>query len=121
MAVKRKTIYNLVWQKLLPTYKHDINKFPKFCLRKYFRVTYRRVQVNFCISNTDMSNTMQVSKWDGGPGRFNYIYDLRKPRYLEHINLEYLAYLEEDWQFQDLKHTHYLKSTKFLALLNSHL
>ena len=43
-----------------------------------------------------MSNTMQVSKWDDGPDHFNYIYDLRKPRYLEHINLEYLAYLEVD-------------------------
>ena len=43
MAIKRKTIHNLVWQKLLPTYKHDINKFPKFCLRKYFQLTYRRV------------------------------------------------------------------------------
>ena len=37
------------------------------------------IQVNFCISNTDISNTMQVSKWDDGPNRFYYIYDLRNP------------------------------------------
>ena len=84
------------------------------------------LQVNFCISNTDMSNTMQVSKWDDGPGRFNYIYDLRKPRYLEHINLEYLAYLEVDWRFQELKHTHYLevheisRSTEFTPMVHRH-
>ena len=72
-------------------------------------IIFEKLQVNFCISNTDMSNTMQVSKWDDGPGRFNYIYDLRKPRYLEHINLEYLAYLEVDWRFQELKHTHYFE------------
>ena len=47
MVVKRKTIHNLVWQKLVPTYRRDINKFPKICIRKYFRLlarrTYRRV------------------------------------------------------------------------------
>ena len=37
------------------------------------------IQVNFSISNTDISNTMQVSKWDDGPNRFYYIYDLRNP------------------------------------------
>ena len=84
------------------------------------------LQVNFYISNTDISNIMQVSKWDDGPGRFNYIYDLRKPRYLEHINLEYLAYLEVDWRFQELKHTHYLevheisRSTEFTPIVHRH-
>ena len=38
MAVKRKTIHDLVWQNLVPTYRRDINKFPKICLRKYFRL-----------------------------------------------------------------------------------
>ena len=39
MVVKRKTIHNLVWQKLVPSsYRPDINKFPKICLRKYFRL-----------------------------------------------------------------------------------
>ena len=38
MAVKRKTIHNLVWQKLVPTNRRDINKFPQICLRKYFRL-----------------------------------------------------------------------------------
>ena len=37
---------------------------------------------------------MQVSNGNDGPGRFHYIYDLRKPWYLEHVNLENLAYLE---------------------------
>ena len=47
MAVKMKTINNLIWQKLVPTYRHDINKFPKIELKKYFdlkaRHTYRQV------------------------------------------------------------------------------
>ena len=29
---------DLVWQKLVPTYRCDINKFSKICLRKYFRL-----------------------------------------------------------------------------------
>ena len=79
------------------------------------------IQVNFCISNTDMSNTMQVSKWDDDPGNFHNMNDLRKPRSLEHINLEYIAYLKVDWRFQELKHTHNLEVHKFLAPLYSHL
>ena len=35
---KKETIHDLVWQKLVPTYRRDINKFPKICLRKYFRL-----------------------------------------------------------------------------------
>ena len=38
MAVKRKTIHNLVWQKLVPTYRREINNFPQICLSP----TYRR-------------------------------------------------------------------------------
>ena len=37
IAVKRKMIHTLVRQKLVPTYRLDINKFPIICLRKYFR------------------------------------------------------------------------------------
>ena len=37
-------------------------------------ILHKYIQVNFCISNTDISNTMQVSKWDDGPNRFYYIY-----------------------------------------------
>ena len=73
-----------------------------------------------------MSNTMQVSKWHDGPCRFYYIYDLRKPQYLEYGNLEYLAYLEEDWRSQELKHTRYLqvhkisRSTEFTPIVHEH-
>ena len=42
-------------------------------------ILHKYIQVNFCISNTDISNIMQVSKWDDGPIRFYYIYDLRNP------------------------------------------
>ena len=56
------------------------------------------VQVNFGISNIDVSNTTQISKSVGGPDRFCYIYEWKKPRYLEHGNLEYLAYLEVNLQ-----------------------
>ena len=41
MAVKRKTIHNFVWQKLVPTYRRDINKFPKILPQKVLP-TYRR-------------------------------------------------------------------------------
>ena len=33
MAVKRKTIHNLVWQKLVPTYRREINKFTNLPLK----------------------------------------------------------------------------------------
>ena len=42
-------------------------------------ILHKYIQVNFCISNTDISNIMQVSKWDDGPNCFYYIYDLRNP------------------------------------------
>ena len=48
-----------------------------------------------------MSNTTHVSKWDDGPGHFTYMYDFKKNRYLEHGNLEYLAYLEVDLWSQE--------------------
>ena len=41
MAVKRKTIHNFVWQKLVPTYRRDINKFPKICFKNVLP-TYSR-------------------------------------------------------------------------------
>ena len=72
-----------------------------------------------------MSSIMQVSKWDDGPGRFYYIYDLRKPRYLEHVNSEFL-YLEVDWRSQVLKHIRYLevhnifRSTEFTPIAHRH-
>ena len=37
MAVKRKIIRNLVWQKLVMAYRGSFNKFPRICLKKYFR------------------------------------------------------------------------------------
>ena len=37
MAVERNTIHNLVWQKLVPTYRRDINKFPNIYLKKHFQ------------------------------------------------------------------------------------
>ena len=37
MVVKTKTIHNLVWQNWYRLIG-DINKFPKICLRKYFRL-----------------------------------------------------------------------------------
>ena len=37
MAVERNTIHNLVWQKLVPTYRWDINKFPNIYLKKHFK------------------------------------------------------------------------------------
>ena len=47
MAVKWKTIHNLVWQKFVLTYGRDINKFPKICLKNTsdlkVRRSYRRV------------------------------------------------------------------------------
>ena len=47
---------------------------------KFIYLVFKYVlQVNFCISNTDISNTTQVSKWDYGPNRFYCIYDLRNP------------------------------------------
>ena len=84
------------------------------------------LQVNFCISNTDMSNTTHVSKWDDGPGHFTYMYDLKKPRYLEHENLEYLAYLEVDLWSQEQNHMRYLEvykiscSIEFIPVVHNH-
>ena len=84
------------------------------------------IQVNFCISNTDMSNTTHVSKWDDGPGRFTYMYDLKKKRYLEHGNLEYMAYLEVDLWTQEQNHMRYLelykisRSIEFTPVVHDH-
>ena len=77
-----------------------------------YTIYWAKIQVNFCISNTDMSNTTHVSKWDDSPGRFTYMYDLKKPWYLEHGNLEYMAYLEVDLWTQEQNHMRYLELYK---------
>ena len=53
-----------------------------------------KIQVTLGISNSDMSNTPDMSNWVGGPGRIYYINDLKNLGYLEHGNLEYSGYLE---------------------------
>ena len=50
--------------------------------------------MKFGISNSDMSNTPDMSKWAGGPGRIYYINDFKNLWYLEHGNLEFSGYLE---------------------------
>ena len=79
------------------------------------------IQVNFCISNSDISNTIQVSKRDDGPNRFIYIYDLRNPGISNTLISNTLLISK---QIDSPKYENTLvisKFTKFLAPLNSHL
>ena len=55
------------------------------------------------------------------------MYDLKKTRYLEHENLEYLAYLEVDLWSQEQNHMHYLdiiynisRSIEFTLVVHDH-
>ena len=68
-------------------------------------IKFLMIQVTLGISNSDMSNTPDISNWVGGPGRIYYINDLRNLGYLEHGNLEYSGYLKV---FFSPKHKFYL-------------
>lgn len=45
--------------------------------KRHFPVHFKE-QLNFCISNTDISNTMEISRYVCGPGHFYYIRDYKK-------------------------------------------
>ena len=80
-----------------------------------FRLYYI-LQVTLGISNSDMSNTPDMSNWVGGPGRIYYINDLKNLGYLEHGNLEYSGYLEV---FFSPKYTFYLVYVELRLIFRS--
>ena len=76
------------------------------------------IQLNFGISNTNISNTTDISRYVCGPDQFYYINDYKKPRYVEHGNLEYPAYLEVNLRPQSLKDMRYLEVKSINRLSN---